>query len=54
MQAGDIDPRVERGYGYAISVKASAVGSTAEETNLCALKDLKRSLGFIYYNNFDE
>ena len=54
MRAGDIDPRFERGYGYSISGKASAVGSTAAETNLCALKDLKRSLRFIYYNNFDE
>jgi hypothetical protein len=31
LQADDIDPWFERGYGYSISDKAGAVGSTASE-----------------------
>ena len=31
VQADDIDPWFERGYGYSISDKAGAVGSTASE-----------------------
>jgi hypothetical protein len=39
--AGDIDPRLERGYGYEISDKASAIGGGVLEAILGASIDLK-------------
>jgi len=41
MQAGDIDPRLERGYGYEISDKARAIGGGVLEAILGASIDLK-------------
>ena len=41
MQAGDIDPRLERGYCYEISDKARAIGGGVLEAILGASIDLK-------------
>ena len=39
--AGDIDPRLERGYGYEISDNARAIGGGVLEAILSASIDLK-------------
>ena len=39
--AGDIDPRLERGYGYEISDKARAIGGGVLEAILSASIDLE-------------
>jgi hypothetical protein len=44
LQADDIDPWFERGYGYAISDKASAVGSTASEMKIFARLRISKDL----------
>jgi hypothetical protein len=44
VAADDIDPWFERGYGYAISDKASAVGSTASEMKIFARLRISKDL----------